>query len=135
MDSRNIKKAVIAGSAALVWSICSLNIFGIIGTVACWAISGKPRRNGAIAAGVMYIIALLLSIGFGALLLTGAGVFGVFTFLSELAGLADGGMLRLFTGMSVFSLFGDVLYIIASVFCFKAAKELNSSHDENGFFD
>ena len=117
MNNSNLKKAVAAGSVALVWSICSLNLFGIVATIISWAINGKPKKNGAKAAGVLYIISLILSIAFALLLLL------------------TGGMTSLLNGMALFSIFGDALYIAAAVFSFKAAGELDDSSGETGFFD
>ena len=118
--NKNLKKAVAAGSIALVWSICSLNFFGIIAAIISWVIYGKPKKNGAKAAGVFYVISLLGSIIFALLLMIA---------------LVGSSMMELLEGMAIFSLFGDALYIAAAVFSFKAAGEINNSSDENGFFD
>lgn len=132
MNNSNLKKAVAAGSVALVWSICSLNIFGIVATIISWAINGKPKKNGAKAAGVLYIISLILSIAFALLLLTAGGILGFINAFFEMGGNPIAGFAK---GMALFSLFGDALYIAAAVFSFKAAGELDDSSGENGFFD
>ncbi|MCI7766497.1 MAG: hypothetical protein MSJ26_00740 [Oscillospiraceae bacterium] len=130
--NNNLKKAVAAGSAALAWSICSLNLPGIIAAIISWVIYGKPRKNGAKAAGVFYVISLAGSIIFALLLLLAGGMFG---FVAEIFGAAGSSMTGLLNGMAVFSLFGDALYIAAAVFSFRAAGEINNSSGENGFFD
>lgn len=132
MNNNNLKKAVAAGSAALVWSICSLNLPGIIAAILSWAIYGKPKKNGAKAAGVLYVISFMGSVIFALLLLLAGGMFG---FIGEIFGTAENAMTGLLNGMAVFSLFGDVLYIAAAVFSFKASGEINNSSGENGFFD
>ena len=130
--NNNLKKAVAAGSAALVWSICSLNLFGIVATIISWAINGKPKKNGAKAAGVLYVISLIGSIIFALILLLTGGMFG---FAAGLFGNPENSMTSLLNGMALFSVFGDALYIAAAVFSFKAAGELDDSSGENGFLD
>ena len=117
---------------ALVWSICSLNLFGIVATIISWAINGKPKKNGAKAAGVLYIISLIGSIIFALILLLTGGMFG---FAAGLFGSSENTMTSLLNGMALFSVFGDALYIAAAAFSFKAAGELDDSSGENGFFD
>lgn len=130
--NKNLKKAVAAGSVALAWSICSLNLTGIIAAIISWAIYGKPKKNGAKAAGVFYVISLLGSIIFAMLLLLAGGMFG---FVAELFGAVGSSMTGLLKGMAIFSLFGDALYIAAAVFSFRAAGEISDTSGENGFFD
>lgn len=130
--NKNLKKAVAAGSIALVWSICSLNFFGIIAAIISWAILGKPKKNGAKAAGVLYVISLIGSIIAVLLLLLAKGMFG---FVADIVGTPENSMAGQINGMAISSLFGDALYIAAAVFSFKAAGEINNSSDENGFFD
>ena len=132
MNNSNLKKAVAAGSVALVWSICSLNLFGIVATIISWAINGKPKKNGAKAAGVLYMISLIGSIIFALILLLTGGMFG---FAAGLFGSSENTMSSLLNGMAPFSVFGDALYIAAAAFSFKAAGELDDSSGENGFFD
>ncbi|MGN0637766.1 MAG: hypothetical protein ACI4J0_05300 [Huintestinicola sp.] len=120
MSNSNLKKAVAAGSIALVWSICSLNLPGIIAAIISWIIYGKPKKNGAKAAGVFYVISFIGSI--------------IFVLLLMIA-LVGNRMAGLINGMAIFSLFGDALYIAAAVFSFKAAGEINDSSNDNGFFD
>ena len=132
MNNSNLKKAVAVGSVALVWSICSLNLFGIVATIISWAINGKPKKNGAKAAGVLYIISLIGSIIFALILLLTGGMFG---FAAGLFGSSENTMTSLLNGMALFSVFGDALYIAAAAFSFKAAGELDDSSGENGFFD
>lgn len=133
MNNSNLKKAVAAGSVALVWSICSLNLFGIVATIISWAINGKPKKNGAKAAGVLYIISLIGSIAFVLMLFTVGGVMGfISAFLERGSSLP---LLGFAKGMALFSVFGDALYIAAAAFSLKAAGELDDSSGENGFFD
>lgn len=132
MNNSNLKKAVAAGSVALVWSICSLNLFGIAATIISWAINGKPKKNGAKAAGVLYIISLIGSIAFVLMLLTVGGVMGFISAFFEKGSNPISGFAE---GMALFSVFGDALYIAAAAFSFKAAGELDDSSGENGFFD
>ena len=130
--NKNLKKAVAAGSVALAWSICSLNLPGIIAAIISWVIYGKPKKNGAKAAGVFYVISLILSIIAVLLLLLAKGMFG---FMADILGSPENRMAGLINGMVLFSVFGDALYIAAAVFSFKAAGEINNSSGENGFFD
>lgn len=132
MNNKNLKKAVAAGSVALVWSICSLNLPGIIAAILSWIIYGKPKKNGAKAAGVLYAIALIGSMLFALLLLIAGGMFG---FIGEIFGAAENSMKGLLNTMAVFSLFGDALYISAAAFSFKASGEISDNSGENGFFD
>ncbi len=133
MNNSNLKKAVAAGSVALVWSICSLNLFGIVATIISWAINGKPKKNGAKAAGVLYIISLIGSIAFVLMLFTVGGVTGFISAFFERGSSLP--LLGFAKGMALFSVFGDALYIAAAAFSFKAAGELDDSSGENGFFD
>lgn len=130
--NKNLKKAVAAGSVALAWSICSLNLPGIIASIISWVIYGKPMKNGAKAAGVFYVISLILSIIAVLLLLLAKGMFG---FMADIPGSPENRMAGQINGMAIFSLFGDALYIAAAVFSFKAAGEINNSSGDNGFFD
>ena len=133
MNNSNLKKAVAAGSVALVWSICSLNLFGIVATIISWAINGKPKKNGAKAAGVLYIISLIGSIAFVLMLFTVGGVMGFISAFFERGSSLP--LLGFAKGMALFSVFGDALYIAAAAFSFKAAGGLDDSSGENGFFD
>jgi len=133
MNNSNLKKAVAAGSVALVWSICSLNLFGIVATIISWAINGKPKKNGAKAAGVLYVISLIGSIAFVLMLFTVGGVVGFINAFFEQGSSLP--LLGFAKGMALFSVFGDALYIAAAAFSFKAAGELDDSSGENGFFD
>lgn len=133
MNNSNLKKAVAAGSVALVWSICSLNFFGIAAAIISWAINGKPKKNGAKAAGVLYIISLIGSIAFVLMLFTVGGAVGFINAFFERGSSLP--LLGFAKGMALFSAFGDALYIAAAVFSFKAAGELDNSSGENGFFD
>ena len=132
MNNSNLKKAVAAGSVALAWSICSLNLTGIIAAMISWIIYGKPRKNGAKAAGVFYVISLVWSVICVLLLLIAKGMFG---FVADIIGTPENSMAGLINGMALFSLFGDALYIAAAVFSFKAAGEIKSPSEDNGFFD
>ena len=132
MNNTNLKKAVVAGSIALAWSICSLNLPGIIAAIISWIIYGKPKKNGAKAAGVFYVISLIGSIIAVLLLMLAKGMFG---FVADIVGTPENSMAGLINGMAVFSLIGDALYIAAAVFSFKAAGEIKDSSGENGFFD
>ena len=131
-NNPNLKKAVAAGSIALVWSICSLNLPGIIGAIISWIIYGKPKKNGAKAAGALYVVSFIGSVIFALLLLLAGGMFG---FIGEIFGAAENSMKGLLNGMAAFSLFGDALYIAAAVYSFKASGEISDSSNDNGFFD
>ncbi|MCM1578311.1 MAG: hypothetical protein NC078_05885 [Ruminococcus sp.] len=126
MKTGKLKAAVAIGSAALLWSIPSLNIFGIIGTIMSWSAYGGGRRKTALGAGAFYIAALVVSIIFGILLAIASKDF----LSSEFgAGLSD--LLRFSV---LFSLFGDVLYCASAVCSFIGAKELTGAEGK-GFFD
>lgn len=126
MKKGKLKAAVALGSAALLWSIPSLNIFGIIGAIMSWAAYGGARKKTADGAGIFYIISLVVSIVFGAVLALASRDFTSSEFASGLASLLRFSVL--------FSVFGDILYGAAAVCSFIGAKELIGSEGK-GFFD
>ena len=60
---------MIIGTISLIWSIPSLNIFGIIAGVVSWICYSSSKKGTASAAAVIYIIAAALSIGFAVMLI------------------------------------------------------------------
>ncbi len=126
MKKGKLKTAVALGSAALLWSIPSLNIFGIIGAIMSWAAYGGARKKTAAGAGIFYIISLVVSIAFGVLLAVASKDFLGSEFVSGLASLLRFSVL--------FSVFGDILYTAAAVCSFMGAKELTGAEGK-GFFD
>lgn len=120
-----LKAAVAMGTAALLWSIPSLNIFGVVAMIISWGAYGGGRKKDAAGAGVFYIIALIVSILFG------------FIILKIMGGMVAGGSMgvqRLINVITVMSLAGDALYIAAAVFSFLGAKELTGAEGK-GYFD
>ena len=126
MKKGKLKAAVALGSAALLWSIPSLNIFGIIGAIMSWAAYGGARKKTAAGAGIFYIISLVVSIAFGALLAAASKDFLSSEFVSGLA--------FLLKFSTLFSVLGDILYIAAAVCSSIGAKELTGAEGK-GFFD
>lgn len=126
MKKNKLKAAVILGTAALLWSIPSLNIFGIIGAIMSWAAYGGGRRKTAAGAGIFYIISLVVSIAFGAVLAAASKDFWGSEFVSGLA--------YLLKFSALVSVFGDILYGAAAACCFIGAKDLTGAEGK-GFFD
>lgn len=129
MKNKNLRAAMIAGTVALIWSIPSLNIFGIIAVILTWVVYSSSKKGTASAAMAMYITAAVISVLFAVVLVFAGSLFG-------LIASADNTMMDFLNGAAVFSIVGDVLYITAAVMCYKGGKELKESDSEsNGFFD
>ncbi len=130
MKNSRLRAALIMGTIALVWSIPSLNIFGIVAFIMSWTAYSSNKKGSAYAAMGFYIAATVLSLFFSKLLLAAGGIFGA---AALAAGLSESAVPTVLTGIAVFSFVIDALYIIAAVKCFKAGKELPESG--KGFFD
>lgn len=129
MKNKNLRNAMIAGTVALIWSIPSLNIFGIIAGITSWICYSSSKKGTASAAAVIYIVAAALSIGFAMLMIFFKGM--IISVLGE-----AGAMTGVLNFMAGFSVFGDILYFIAAYFSFRGGKELKDGNMEtNGFFD
>ncbi len=128
MKNTHLRTAVILGTAALIWSIPSLNIFGIIAAIMSWVAYSNNKSSTAKTAMVMYIVAVAASAAFAALMLVAQGAVMAF-------GDAAGGVV-LFGGMAAFSVIGDILYIAAAVVSCKGARLITDQDSQsNGFFD
>lgn len=126
MKKSKLKAAVALGTAALLWSIPSLNIFGIIAMIISWGAYGGGRKKDAMLSGIFYIAALIVSVLFGILLSLAANDFTS----SEFAP----GLSSLMRVSALLSVFGDILYLAAAVFSFMGARELTGSEGK-GYFD
>ena len=105
-----LNAAKIYGTVALLWSVPSLNIFGIIGAILSW--KAYKSNNGDIARKAMflYVAATVVSIIFGLVML----YFGIVVL----------GPAYEFAIAALISLVGDTLYIIAAVMSNKGNKGL-----------
>lgn len=134
MKNARLRTAMILGTVALVWSVPSLNIFGIVASIMSWAAYGKNLKSSASSAGALYIIAAAVSIAFALVLFYGGAMLSavVSTF-----GEGEGNEIFSFmNGAAGFSIIGDILYIIAAVNSFKGGKELTQTNNaSNGFFE
>lgn len=120
-----LKAAVAMGTAALLWSIPSLNIFGVVAMIISWGAYGGGRKKDALLSGIFYIIAFIVSIIFCVVSLK---------IMGGLVAGGSGGVERLMNIITVMSLIGGALYITAAVFSFLGAKELTGSEGK-GYFD
>ncbi|MGN1090508.1 MAG: hypothetical protein ACI4Q6_08925, partial [Huintestinicola sp.] len=117
-----LKRAMLFGTAALIWSIPSLNILGIIAAIITWIAYSSHRKGASETAGMLYIAASVLSIAFVAFMQT------VTLFMIIRSEFWDILMIDMVIGV--------VLYILAAVNCMKGAKTLKESGGEkNSFFD
>lgn len=109
------------GMLALIWSIPSLNILGIIAATLSWVAYTSHKKGSADSAAALYIAASVLSIAFDALIWYLCGLFiGRSFFVMVTAGM----------------LIGVVLYAFAAVNSLKGSKELKDSGEErDSFFD
>lgn len=131
MNNSNLKKAMIFGTIALIWSVPSLNIFGTAASIVSWIAYGRNVKGTAAASGVLYIIATLLSLLLAAALVSCGEAAADIIFSSS-----DNFLTEFFNEIAGISLVGDVLYVIAAVFSFKGNKELKMTNsDNNGFFE
>ncbi len=131
MKNTLLKRTVIFGTIALIWSVPSLNIFGIIAAVFSWVIYSKPKKGTVYLTMGLYISAAVVSVLFAVILLFAGGVF---SFAGEAAGISDNALTELMNGAAAFSIVGDILYIAAAISGYKGGKLINDS-DSNGFFD
>lgn len=122
MEQKYLKRAMLFGMLALIWSIPSLNILGIIAATISWVAYTSHKKGSAGAAAALYIAASVLSIAFVAIMLT------VTLFMIIRSEFWD----ILVIGMVI----GVALYILAAVNCIKGAKMLKESGEEkDSFFD
>lgn len=121
-----LKAAVALGTAALLWSIPSLNIFGVVAMIISWGAYGGGRKKDAMLSGIFYIIALVVSVLFGILLAMAGNDFTSSEF--------EAGLSSLMRFSAMLSVLGDILYLAAAVFSFMGAKELTGSEGK-GYFD
>lgn len=121
MEQKYLKRAMIFGTSALIWSIPSLNILGIIAAIITWIAYSSHRKGASETAGVLYIAASVLSVAFDAL---------IWFFCIDIIGR------RFFIMVTSVMIIGVILYILASLNCMKGAKTLKESGGEkNSFFD
>lgn len=102
--------AKIYGTVALLWSVPSLNIFGIIGAILSWKAYKSNNGNIARKAMFLYVAATAVSIIFGLVMLF---------FWIIVLGPADE-----FALAALISVVGDTLYIIAAVMSSKGIEGL-----------
>ena len=114
-----LSAAKIYGTVALLWSVPSLNIFGIIGAILSW--KAYKSNNGDIARKAMflYVVATVVSIVFVLILM----ILGIMV-------LGGGSFFRFALAAAIISIVGDVLYITAAVMSDKGSKELGRSGSE-----
>ena len=111
-----LSAAKIYGTVALLWSVPSLNIFGIIGAILSWKAYKSNSGNIALKAMFLYEAASAVSVIFVLILL----------FLGIMV--LDGGSFFRFTlAAAIISIVGDVLYITAAVMSDKGFEELGVS--------
>lgn len=129
MKNKNLRNAMIIGTISLIWSIPSLNIFGIIAGVVSWICYSSSKKGTASAAAVIYIIAAALSIGFAVVLIFFKGmIISIFGEAETMSGVLN--------FMAVFSILGDIMYLAAAYMSYKGGRELKESGSESvGFFD
>lgn len=133
MNNKLLRRGMIFGTAALIWSIPSLNIFGIAATILSWIAYSKPKKGSVYAASGLYIAAAVVSVLLAVILLFAGGVF---SFAGEAAGISDNALTSLMNGAAAFSLVGDIFYIAAAAASVKGGKTIKDSDSEsNGFFD
>jgi dolichyl-phosphate-mannose--protein O-mannosyl transferase len=133
MNNTKLKKAMILGTIALIWTIPSVNLFGVIAVIVSWIAYSNSKKNMAYVSTGMYIAATVISILFAIVLLFAGGMF---SFVGEAAGVSHNAMTTLLTGMAAFSLVGDGLYIAAAVSSYKGGKAAEKSDSQNnGFFE
>ncbi len=128
MKNKRLRTAMIIGNIALVWSVPSLNIFGIIAAILSWSAYSTEKKTSVKIASVMYIFALLLSIMFAAVLLFASGIISSFIEIEPIR--------EVMSAAAALSAVGDVLYIAAAVVGFKESSHMdNSQAHGNGLFD
>lgn len=107
---------------ALIWSIPSLNLMGIIATILSWIAYTSHKKGTDLASGVLYIAASFISLG----------VIIVSSTLLDLLGVE--GPLRVF--IVVDGILGIILFVIAGINALKGAAALKESGGhQNGFFE
>lgn len=133
MDNKLLRRGMIFGTVALIWSIPSLNIFGIAATILSWIAYSKPKKGSVYAASGLYIAAAVVSVLFAVILLFAGGGF---RYAEEATGISYNTLTSLMNGAAAFSLVGDILYIAAAAAGIKGGKTIKDSDSEsNGFFD
>ena len=108
------KSAAIYGTAALLWTVPSLNIFGIIGLVLSWKAYKRNDSNIALKAGTLYVVAAAVSV-----------IFALILFFLGIMILDNGSSFILASSAAAISIVGDILYITASIMSSKGEKAYN----------
>ena len=85
MNNTKLKKAMILGTIALIWTIPSVNLFGVIAVIVSWIAYSNSKKNMAYVSTGMYIAATVISILFAIVLLFAGGMF---SFVGEAAGVS-----------------------------------------------
>ena len=75
MNNTKLKKAMILGTIALIWTIPSVNLFGVIAVIVSWIAYSNSKKNMAYVSTGMYIAATVISILFAIVLLFAGGMF------------------------------------------------------------
>ena len=109
-----LKSAAIYGTAALLWTVPSLNIFGIIGLVLSWKAYKRNDSNIALKAGTLYVVAAAVSV-----------IFALILFFLGIMILDNGSSFILASAAAAISIVGDILYITASIMSSKVEKAYN----------
>ena len=68
MNNTKLKKAMILGTIALIWTIPSVNLFGVIAVIVSWIAYSNSKKNMAYVSTGMYIAATVISILFAIVL-------------------------------------------------------------------
>ena len=61
MNNTKLKKAMILGTIALIWTIPSVNLFGVIAVIVSWIAYSNSKKNMAYVSTGMYIAATVIS--------------------------------------------------------------------------
>lgn len=133
MKNKYLKYAVILGTISLVWSIVTLNIFGIVGVIMSWVCYSNNSRNLSLAALIMYIISAVGSVFFG---MTSGLIVGFIEMLFGNDGSIVSGLISFINTFAFLSIPATVLYVAAAVFTGRGRKALaDMNAPDNGFFD
>lgn len=123
MNNTKLKKAMILGTIALIWTIPSVNLFGVIAVIVSWIAYSNSKKNMAYVSTGMYIAATVISILFAIVLLFAGGMF---SFVGETAGVSHNAMTNLLNGMAAFSLVGEDCTLRLPFQATRAEKQLKN---------
>lgn len=128
MKDSKLRLALIIGTAALVWTIPSCNVFAVIAVILGWVNKSVSNRKSAFASGVLYAMAALAGFGFSFLL-------GNVREIGEAFGLIASDKLYGFADVvNVISTVFGLIYAFLSVLCFKGGRAISRESQEH-FFD